>query len=361
MKLKFLALCLAMTAFASCTTIPAQEEKIAHSPATVEASKEGNTLIPEGWREVVISVSDLDSWVSFYTDVLGWEMRASTDVPRQTLSAWGLPQVASAKSVLMANPKSGSGYVRILDIDGVPQERIRSHDQAWESGGIYNFNVRANDIAATSKLVTEAGWQAPSDPVKFTFGPFIVWEWVPRHWDGVRMAFIERVKPTLEGWPNLKTTSRTFNSTQIVSDMDEALAFYKGVLGFGSYLEDVSASKAPGEHVLGLSKEAMTEIVRDVRIINPQGKNEGSVELLAFNGYSGRDFSDRAKPPNLGVLMLRFPVPDVEALAVYFEASNVALAAQVTDTVIAPYGAVRTVAVQSPDGAWMEFFETLDK
>ncbi|MEM9055807.1 MAG: VOC family protein, partial [Pseudomonadota bacterium] len=188
-------------------------------------------------------------------------------------------------------------------------------------------------------------------------GPFIVWEWIPRHSDAIRIAFIERVAPPLEGWPNIRVASRTFNSTQIVSDMDEAAAFYQGVLGFQPYLEHIGPSEAPGEHVLGLSREAMVAVTREVRILSPQGDNEGSVELLEFRDYTGRDFSDRARPPNLGVLMLRYPVPDVEALAVYFERSGVTLAAPVTTVQMAPYGAVKTVAVQAPDGAWLEFFE----
>ncbi|MEM6683072.1 MAG: VOC family protein, partial [Pseudomonadota bacterium] len=107
-------------------------------------------------------------------------------------------------------------------------------------------------------------------------------------------------------------------------------------------------------------REAMTSIVRDVRIVNPAGKdNDGSIELLEFEGYTGRDFSSRAVPPNLGNLMLRFPVPDVDALARYLAGQGIKLEYQPIATTLAPYGKVKLMAIRAPDGAWLEFFQAL--
>lgn len=343
----------------ACAAIPAQEATSAAERPRRAAQSAADTaaLIPEGWRETVLSVTDLDEMTRFYTEILKWEVRSAGMVDRAQLDAWGLPQSASARYALVGNPNTGSGFVRILDFDGVKQIRIRSHDQAWETGGIYNMNIRVSDMAATSEKITAAGWQAPSAPVQFTFGPFVVWEWIPRHRDGVRVAVMQRVSPALKNWPNLKTSSRTFNSTQIVSNMEETLAFYQGILGFSPYLESRSASAAQAEHVLGLSREAMTEIVRDVLILAPGGSNEGSVEVLAFEGYSGRDFSSRAVPPNLGNLMLRYRVPDADALAAYLGGKGVSPVYGVAETRLEPYGTVKILAVQAPEGAWLEFFE----
>lgn len=356
----FTALALTLS-LAACTSVTAQDavSPAAQTSRTALVVADTGGLIPEGWRETVLSVSNLEEMVAFYTDVLDWEVRSAGMVDRALLDAWGLPASASARYTLVGNPNTERGFVRILDFGGVDQVRIRSHDQAWESGGIYNMNIRVSDMAATSQKITDAGWQAPSAPVNFTFGPFIVWEWIPRHKDGVRVAIMERVKPILTDWPNLKTASRTFNSTQIVSDMEKTLAFYQGVLGFSSYLESRSASAEPADHVLGLSREAMTRIVRDVLILNPGGSNEGSVEVLAFEGYSGRDFSSRSMPPNLGNLMLRYRVPDADSLATYLSAKGVSTRYGVVKTTVAPYGQVKILAIQSPDGAWLEFFEVL--
>jgi len=328
--------------------------------ATDKNIPDTSKLIPTGWRETLISVTDLDAMVGFYTEVLGWEVRNSGAVPTEMLAAWALPKYASARYALVANPKTNRGFVRIIDFDGVDQVRIRDHAQSWETGGIYNMNIRVADIADIAPDVTEVGWQAPSAPVQFTFGPFIVWEWIPRHKDGVRIAFSERVAPPLEDWPNLKISSRSFNSTQIVADFDRSIDFYQGILGFDTYLDHRGVSESAAEHVLGLSHEAMTSIEREVRIVNPGATAiDGSIEILAFDGYSGRDFSERAVPPNLGNLMLRFPVPDVDALADYLERKGVTLEYEPTETILAPYGAVKIIAIRAPEGAWLEFFEEI--
>ena len=330
------------------------------SPPIEIAIPDTSQLIPVGWRETVVSVTDLDEMVAFYMGVLGWEVRASGTVDPAQIMAWSLPGGASARFALVGNPGSSSGYVRIVDFDGVEQRRVREHDQAWETGGIYNMNVRVTDMEDIARKVTAAGWQAPSAPVTFTFGPFIVKEWIPRHRDGVRMAFIERVQPPIEGFPNLVTSSRTFNSTQMVTDMDQARAFYQGVLGFETYLVSRAASKEPGEHVLGMSREQMTSVVRDVWIVNPRGApNEGSVELIEYEGASGRDFSQYASPPNLGNLILRYPVPDLDALVAYLAQHDVPPLYAPTTRQLAPYGQVRITAIRAPDGAMLEFFQEL--
>ena len=318
-------------------------------------------LIPKGWNEQVISVRDEQAMADFYTSTLGWERRAEGDVDRAQLTAWGLPEGASAHFVLVANPGSDRGFVRIVSFKGVTQRRIREHDAFWDTGGIFNMNIRVADMAKTSAKVTDAGWQAVSEPVRFTFGPFTVEEWIPRHPDGVRIAFIQRVAPPLEGWPNLVTTSRSFNSTQIVADLDRALAFYQGVLGFETYIETRGPSPEPGESVIGLSREAMMDITREVKIVNPSGYgNDGSIELLEFEGYSGRNFADYSRPPNLGNLALRFPVPDVDALVAHLESHGVKPEYAPVITEIAPYGRVKITAVRAPDGAWLEFYQTLN-
>ena len=101
------------------------------------------------------------------------------------------------------------------------------------------------------------------------------------------------------------------------------------------------------------------EIPRRITIVHPEGTNEGSIELLQFDGLSGADFAARARPPNLGILMLRFPVSDLTAFVQHMHSENIELAMPVTELELAPYGRVRMIAVRGPGGVWLEFFETL--
>jgi hypothetical protein len=85
----------------------------------------------------------------------------------------------------------------------------------------------------------------------------------------------------------------------------------------------------------------------------------GSIEIFKFDGVTGKDFADRAHPPNLGVLSYRIHVPDLTAYAGTIASRGVEPRVPLTELTVAPYGKVRQMVVVAPSGAWLEFFETV--
>lgn len=310
--------------------------------------------VPEGYHEVVLSVSDLARWRETLTAGTGWSVVHEGDVADGWLAAYG---AAAGKEVVLLNPGTTRGYVRLVSYDAPEQRIIRSHAQSWDTGGWFDFNVRVVDMAASSRAFEQRGWQSTTDPVQFSFGPFVVIEWLARGPDGVVMAMIERIEPPLEGWLQLEVASRPFNATQVVRDMAAARHFYETVLGFKVYLEHAGASKAPGPNVLGLPHNLATEIPRHVVIVHPDGKNEGSVELLSFDGVTGRDFSDAAGPTNLGIASLRFRVPSVLAVRAQLMAHGIEPPPVHRCVSWPPHGAANLLHVEGPEGARVEFLE----
>ncbi len=304
-----------------------------------------------------MSVSNLDQHRAFFTDVGGWQVLDEGTLDSTILAAWGLPPTTGSKQILLGNPGTDRGFVRLVQFEGFEQRLIRPNARTWESGGILDINVRVRNMDQKQRELRGLGWQAHSDPVEFTFGPFVVREWITLGPDGLSIALIQRIEPELEGWPQLREFSRAFNSTQVVRDMDTALAFYREVLGFEEYLYHEGASTPPGENVLGLPWEAAMSVDRKVWIGHPQGLNEGSVELIEFEGASGRDFSAIAVPPNLGLLMLRFPVENLDALAAHLVSAGVELVSGPVSIDLPPAGRVRQISVRAPDGAWLDFYE----
>ncbi len=309
-----------------------------------------------GFREVVLSVSDLRGYTEFFSRVAGWEVQSRGRTDQKLLRLWNLDKKVRAREVLMHNPGSRTGFLRLVQFRGAQQQQIRPNDQSWDTGGIYNFNVRVKNLDRLADEMQRLGWAGASDPVAFRFGSFKVKEWLVRGPDGVRLALIERIAPPLEGWPNLRHLSRVFNSTQIVRDIDRTRSFYTDILGFKTYLETRGASERPGPNVLGLPHNLSTEIERRVYILHPQAKNEGSVEILSFDGAAGTDFSQRAAPPNLGILMLRFPVADAAGLARELKKKGAAIVAGPSQVKLHGYGKSELFALRSPEGAWLEFF-----
>jgi len=138
--------------------------------------------------------------------------------------------------------------------------------------------------------------------------------------------------------------------------MEASKRFYMDVLGFKIYMEHNLTGSDRGENLFGVPQNIYKEIERKICILNPIGENFGSVELVELNGIDGKDFSQSAKPPNLGILMLRFPVQNIDKLKRHLESKDVPIINFGTLD-IAPYGTCKTLAIQSPDGAWLEFVE----
>ncbi|MFK7955284.1 MAG: VOC family protein [Lysobacterales bacterium] len=316
-----------------------------------------DSLVRAGYQEVVFSVSSIADYQSFLTEVAGWEVLSDRPVTGAQLKLWQLPAHATARQLVMGNPGTERGFIRLVQFSGVEQEQIRSNAQSWDTGGWFDVNARVLDMDLKFDQFQSRGWQAGSDPVEFVFGPFTVQEWLARGPDGIVMALIERVQPPLEGWPKLKQISRVFNATQIVPDIDQARVFYQDKLGFQSYLEHNGASAKAGPNVLGMPYNLATEVTRIVSIVSPNGTNEGSVELLQFDGLSGADWSARAVPPNLGILMLRFPVTSMDQFYAHAQAEQLDVISPPMRVDVPPYGLVSLMSVRGPGGVWLEFYE----
>ena len=323
------------------------------------ADESEHPFITGGYREAVFSVSNLAEQAAFYRDVAGWQVLHEGPVAPELLRAYNLPAQVSGRAVVLGNPGTDRGFLRLLQFDGAEQVQIRSNAQTWDTGGIFDVNSRVADMSKKFAEFQARDWQAASDPVEFSFGPFVVIEWLTRGPDGIVLALIERVQPPLEGWPELRELSRLFNATQIVADAEAAKRFYVDKLGFKIYLEHTGASDELEQNVFGLPHNVATDVPRTVYILHPTGTNEGSVEILAFDGAVGRDYSERARPPNLGILTLRFPIADIDEFAAHVTAEDIEIAVAPTRMTIHPYGAVRLMAIRGPGGVWLEFFQSI--
>ncbi len=327
--------------------------------AAAGADDARHPYVSGGYDEAVFVVSRLDAQVDFYRSVAGWEVLHRGPSPAALLAAYRLNEDVTGTEVVLGNPGTERGFLRLIHFDGVEQRQIRSSAQSWDTGGIFDVNSRVLDMQRKFAEFQARDWQAVSDPVQFTFGPFVVNEWLTRGPDGVVLALIERVQPPLEGWPHLRELSRLFNATQVVADAEAAKHFYVEKLGFAVYLEHTAASEAPEQNVLGLPHNFATDVPRIVYIVHPNGTNEGSVEILAFDGAKGADFSARARPPNLGILTLRFPLSDIDGFAEHVEAQDIEVLVAPTPMHLAPYGDVILMAIRGPGGVWLEFYEAV--
>jgi catechol 2,3-dioxygenase-like lactoylglutathione lyase family enzyme len=309
-----------------------------------------------GWREAVLVVPDLAVWIDTLTVVGGWEV-ADRGAPDTALNAlWGLPPGARTQQVLMRKVGAKTGFLRLVKVTGAAQTQIRPDDQAWETGGVQALDLRVVDMATTVEALHARGWRAPSAPVRYkTYGVEVI-QWAPSSPDGIRLSFIQRIAPPLQGWTELKRWSRAANAAITVKDMAAAGAFFGAALGM-TVISSSNTVGGDGPNVMGLPFALARTLPIDIKGYGGGLDGDGAIELISMPGAQGRDFSGAARPPNLGIAALRFMVADAAGLAERLAKARRTLAAPLQGVRIAPYGACRAFAVQGADGVWLEFIE----
>ena len=177
--------------------------------------------------------------------------------------------------------------------------------------------------------------------------------------DGITIALMQRFAPPLEGFDHMKKTSRIFNSSIISADIGTSRDFYINKLGFQLFFNTLGNERKSGHNVLGFPQNINQNINVPIDIVRPDINNYGSIEYLEPQGLKGKDCSAFAHPPNLGILMLRFPVKDAALYAAQLIEKGVSLNSKIQTLEVAPYGQVKAFSVRSPEGAWLEFIELL--
>lgn len=314
--------------------------------------------LPSGFSEAGICVQDMSPWVELFTGLGGWEISWQGSVSPGTLQLWGLGREVKAKECLLTKPGQESGSIRLFKLEGVEQVGIRDKSATWDSGGIFDLDIRVNELYPFVEPLHQRDWAGISEPVDWQFGELEVREWLTRGPDDVVLALIQRIAPPLEGWDDLRGFSHIFNSSQIVHDMDKAIRFYQA-LDFKVFVDHAGPLANRGGEVLGLDPSIAPKTPVRLVIMQPQGKLEGSVELVSFENpdQKGDNLADRADPWNFGLNLLRFPVPDLDAYMHHLQQQGIPLAAGPISVALAPGGEARFIAVRTPDGAWLEFYQ----
>ncbi len=234
-----------------------------------------------GFREAVLSVRNLDESIPFYQEVAGWTLQHRGLSSKDVNKLWQLPEEVEIEEAFLVNEGDNLGFLRLVCFkNAVNQRPIRVQGNSWDTGGIFDLDIRVKNIGAKFDEMIGRGWHPVSKPHRYTFEKFDVEEVLLKDNDGVVFALIQRHSPPLTGWENLREFSYCFNSTQVVKDFDKALHFYQDQLGFKIYIKSEAISHQPETNVLGIPVNVVTKTCRKVAILHPQGTNSGSVEIL---------------------------------------------------------------------------------
>lgn len=315
--------------------------------------------LDNGFHEVVGLVADAEGSARRLAQALGYSVIQRGVVPAAALALLGLPDYAGSSEALIAHPDAERGAIRLISPGGDPAPLIRDGAQAWDSGGIFDINIRAlTDIEPLHHALGAAGWRASAPITDWQFGAMSVREVVEADADGLAIALMQRVSPPLQGYEGIGgNASWVFNSTQIVADFDAARALFVDHLGWVAVQETEGfAGNAGGVNCMGLPPSLAATVPMRIGIYHPQGRMEGSLEIISF-GCGGHDFS-AARPPRRGWASVRLPVSDLSAFARAMAAGGCEVG-EAGEFEWAPYGKARALAAVAPWGARFEAFQLL--
>lgn len=310
--------------------------------------------LDNGFQEVVGIVADADEASRRLAPALGYDISYAGDLAAPLGAAWGAGPVAQAREVLIVHPEVARGAIRLLSFGGEPRPLMRDGAQPWDTGGIFDINIRAlDDIETLHQALGRAGHRAFAPITNWQFGALAVREVVENDSDGLCIALMQRVSPPLQGYEGIGgNASWVFNSTQIVADFAQARALFVDHLGWVPVQETEGfAGNAGGVNCMGLPLSLAEQIPIQIGIYQAQGRMEGSVEIISF-GLGGHDFSEACAPLR-GWAALRFPVSDIDG----FARAMVAGGCEIVDASCiewAPYGSAELVAAVTPWGARLE-------
>ncbi|MFL2770850.1 MAG: VOC family protein [Rhodospirillaceae bacterium] len=313
-----------------------------------------------GFQEAVISVSNLDAASETWKTVGGYEVVCDGPVADGLDVFWGLPDETPMHHVVLRKGHGNRGLVRLVKIYGLPQVQIRSSGMPWDYGGFFDLYVYVDDIDIAFKQLRDRGWQGYNDPVHYTLQNFDIDETIMRGPNGEVLCLMQRNAPPYDkeaagstygmGWP--------FNTAMIVADYDANVSFFADVLGWKLHLGGSSTTPAPGFNPTGIPANLASSMPRRFAAYAPhETDRNGSLQILMSEGLTGRDFGDRAKPPNLGIVAVRVPVNDIDVLVDDVESHGYPIHVHVTDLDLPPYGRVKMMALKAPNGSRIEFFE----
>ncbi len=314
----------------------------------------------KGFQEVVFSVSNIARTIDFFERVCGWITVSREKSDSNLKKLWHLPDEVEIEEALLQNAGDHEGFVRLVQFQNVEQRQIRSAAHIWDTGGIFDVNMRTHDMDELYPTLQAEGWNGFSDPLRYTFGMYDVSEVLMKGPDGIVIAFMQRYAPPLEGFDHMKKTSRVFNSSVIIRDMKYSYDFFVTKLGFEMFFQTPGLDRKTGHNVIGIPPNVNQDITVPIDIVRPDINNFGSIEYIKTNELNGKDCSDLAIPPNLGILMYRFPVRNAAAYAETLVERGVEINSNIRTVHVPPYGALQIFSVRSPDGVWIEFIEIVN-
>jgi len=312
------------------------------------------------WQEAVVSVTDIDRTAEFFINIGRYEEKWRGSIDPAELAAWGLDESASGEALLLGQKNRDEGFIRLIRFDNAgKKEPTRPGSRSWDSGCYFSIMVRMKDMPSVYDDAIKMGWWSETPITQLSFGDSDLNVMVFQGPDGVQVQAYERLSlPIPEAFPTFERFSGPFNMMQMVRDRDASYDFYTRVLGFATFYKGKPyLSKEPEYMPLGIPKNLTTSVRYRAGIVYPTPGELGRMETIEIMDLDGRDYAERCRAPNLGILAVRFPVDSAKKAAARLEQQDWPIEHKTKGVRIEPYGTLDLLSIKTPDGANIQFYQ----
>ena len=322
-------------------------------------------ITTQPWLMATASVSDLDQTARFFVEIAGYEQVYRGPLDPAEISALNLMEGASGEVLTLKAPESEAGFVRLIRFDNAGRKvPTRPGARAWDTGCFWSFMVRAYDLESIYDDAIAMGWGTETQIAPLSFNGSELNIVVFKGPDGLQVQAYERLnRPVPEGYTPFERLSRPFNIMQMIRDREAVRVLMEDVLGFervwyGPPYTDDEPTLMP----LGIPQNLTTSVPYKAGIFTPQTQTlYGRMEYIEIDGLDGFDFADRCKAPNLGWLSVTYPVESAADARALIEERGWPIEQSEYASTRPAFGALSVFSIRAPDGALIEFAETIDK
>ncbi len=353
------ALVSALGLFASCQAVVEPAPVVTPAPDPLPSP-----IVTQPWLMATASVSDLDQTARFFVEIGGYEEVYRGPLDTAEIATLNLQNGASGEVLTLKAPDSDAGYVRLIRFDNVGRKvPTRPGARAWDTGCFWSFMVRAYDLERIYDDAIAMGWGTETQIAPLSFNGSELNIVVFKGPDGLQVQAYERLnRPVPEGYTPFERLSRPFNIMQMTRDREAVRVLMEDVLGFervwyGPPYTDDEPTLMP----LGIPQNLTTSVPYKAGIFTPQTQTlYGRMEYIEIQGLEGFDFADRCKAPNLGWLSVTYPVSSSSDARALIEQRGWPIEQAEYTTTRPSFGKLNVFSIRAPDGAMIEFAETLD-
>ena len=318
-------------------------------------------LTESPWQEVVISVNNIERIAEFFIKIGDYQIINEGSISVSAIKSYGLKEGMTGEELVLKAKNDDSPYIRLVDFDINNKQPMRPGSHAWDTGCYFSLMLRMKELDDIYNDLIEMGWWTETPIASLTFGESRLKVVIFKGPDGIQIQGYERLTPPLpESYPEFTNISQPFNIMQTINNREKSRQFFVDLLGFETFFfGNPYVDPEEGTTPLGLPLSLTTESRYRTAIFYPIPGEFGRVEMIEFMDLRGHDFSNRCNAPNLGLLSIKYPVDDILETKKILKSRKKDISIEIKTLQLEPYGNIKMISLESPDGAIIEFFQKI--